>query len=59
MTILELKAFLFSFWPILQKLGILPCSNIHRWKGLSKTFQNQLSHIAKRSWDYEMFGIES
>ena len=61
MKCLELKVefvFIFFFWPILQKLGILPCSNIHRRKGLSKTFQNQSSYCAKTSWNYDNFRIE-
>ena len=54
MKILELKA---KF--VFVKLRILPCFNIHRWKGLGKTFQNQYSHCAKTSCNYENSGIGS
>ena len=61
MKIVQLKAkFIFyRFWTIVQKPDILPCYNIHRWKGLGKNFQNQKSHCVKRSWNYKMFEIES
>ena len=43
----------------MQKLGILPCSNIHRWKSLGNTFQNQYSHCAKTSWNYEILELNA
>ena len=36
----KLNLFL-TFWRIVQKLGVLSCSNIHRWKGHGKAFLNQ------------------
>ena len=55
----KLNLIFIIFEPLCKKPGILPCYNIHRWKGLAKNFQNQKSHCAKRCWNYEMFEIES